>query len=213
MLKDRKAAGQLLADKLKNRLFSFKKNKIVVLGISRGGLVVAKEIAQVLKLALDVIVVKKIGAPSNNELAIGAIGETKGSRYFDAHLIKQVGADRKYLEQEIKIQKLAIKRREKIYRQNKKALDLKNKVVIIVDDGAATGATMIAAAREVWNNQPKKVIIALPILAKDILAKLEQEADEVIYLEAPGLFYAVEQFYEEFPQKSDEEVMKILREG
>lgn len=219
MFKNREEAGRILAEKLKEDMSgqagepkALKKlmDEVVVLGIPRGGVVVAKEVAKILNCPLDVIVVKKIGAPGNPELAIGAIGETEGSKYIDQRLIVNVGAEKEYLKSQILKLRAEIKRREKLFRQRRPPLNLKNKIVIIVDDGAATGATVIAACREVWNNQPKKVIIALPVLSKDTLKKLEDEADEVIFLETPWPFFAVGQFYQNFPQVSDETVVKIL---
>ncbi len=218
MFKNREEAGKILGKKLLEELGpqvackpGLNNCEIIVLGIPRGGIVIVREVAKTLNCPMDVIVVRKLGAPENPELAIGAIGETKGAQYIDKKLSGNIGADKAYLEQEIRIQLLEIKRRERIYRQARLPLGLKNKTVIIVDDGSATGATVIAAAREVWNNKPKKVIIALPVVAKDTLEKLEKEADEVIYLEAPEQFFSVSQFYSEFKQISDEEVIEILK--
>lgn len=209
MFEARQQAGKLLAEKLEKEITS--KDKVVILGIPRGGVVVAKEISRVFGCPLDVIAVKKLGAPGQPELAIGAIGRTRGSRYLDKKLVQDLGVDADYLAGEMIEKQREIKRRERLYRQEKKPLALKDKTIIIADDGAATGATMIAACREVWSQEPRKVIIALPVLAKDTLRKLEKEADEVIYLEAPALFYAVGQFYRQFPQNTDEEVIELLK--
>jgi len=209
MFKSRIEAGNLLAEKIAKDLGQLT-SKAVILGIPRGGVIVAKQIADSLACFLDVIVVKKIGAPNQPERAIGAVGETNGSKYIDQRLVDDVKASKDYLNSEIIKMRQEIKRREQLYRQNKPPLDLKNKIVIVTDDGAATGATVIAAVREVWNNQPKKVVIALPVLSKDILAKLEKEADEVLYLDTPWPFFAVGQFYQQFPQITDEEVIGAL---
>jgi len=223
MFKNRQDAGKLLGKRLLTEinvptgesLYGIPtvrsgklRDKIVVLGIPRGGVVIAKEIANVLDCQMDVIVVKKLGAPGRPELAIGAVGETDGSVFTDESMVTELNISREYIKEEIESKKEEIKRRENLYRQDRSPLDLENKIVIITDDGAATGATIIAAAREVWNHKPKKVIIALPVLAKDTMVKLEKEADEVIYMEAPELFYAVGQFYESFEQVSDETVIK-----
>jgi len=214
MFKNRQEAGLLLAEKITQEIEKLEIEKLretmIVLGIPRGGIVVAKQVAEILNCPLDIIVVRKIGAQGNQELAIGAIGETNGAKYLDSRMVQELGIDSTYLEQAIKAERLEIKRREKIYRQGKEPLLLKNKTIIIIDDGAATGATMIAAAREVWNNDPKRVIIAVPVVAKDTLVKLEKEADEVIYLEAPEQFFSVGQFYEEFGQLDDDKVIRIL---
>ena len=229
MFKTREQAGRLLGEKILAEISEEKPglsfvpqnaglqtagkpgfNELIVLGIPRGGVVVAAEAAKILSCFLDVIVVKKIGAPSNPELAIGAVGETNGSIYLNKKLIKDLGVGKDYIEKTKKLRNLEIKKREELFRQGRLALDLKDKIVLIVDDGAATGATIIAAIREVWNNNPKKVIVGLPVVAKDTLKKLEQEADEVIFLDAPAVFFAVGQFYQNFPQVSDETVVGIL---
>ena len=210
MFADRIQAGRLLADKLTEDLTGVASNNILVLSIPRGGVVIGSELAKKLVCPHDIIVTKKLRAPDQEELAIGAVGETKGSLYLNKKLAERVGVDDDYLAQEIKNRQKEIKRREKIYRGNKKELSLERKTVIIVDDGAATGATMMAAAREIWNRNPRKVIIALPVCARDTLKKLEKEVDAVIVLEVPALFYAVGQFYQNFPQLSDVEVREIL---
>jgi putative phosphoribosyl transferase len=214
MFKNRKLAGQLLAEKIAKDLDSLNivsvKDQAIVLGIPRGGVVLGKYVAEKLGCLLDVIVVKKLGVPQRPELAFGAIGETSGSVYVDKAMMQELNISKDYLAEEIKSKKAEIKRREQIYRQGEKALDLQGKIVIIVDDGAATGATVIAAAREVWNHQPKRVIIGLAVLAKDTVKKLEREADELIFLQAPDMFYAVGQFYDQFSQITDEQVIKIL---
>lgn len=212
MFKNRRQAGKLLAQKIKKEVNFKKANKerLIVLAVPRGGVIIGQKISQHLLCPLDVVVVKKIGAPYNRELAIGAIGETEGSFYLNQKLVAELGVETSYLEKIKKLKYKEIKQQEAKYRQDRKALALKGKIVIIADDGAATGATVIAATREVWNNEPKKVIIALPVVAKDTLKKLEKEADKVIFLEAPEIFYSVGQFYEEFEQVSDEAVIKIL---
>lgn len=210
MFQNRLEAGKLLGEKILEEIGKLR-DKFIVLGIPRGGVVVARQVAKVLGCPLDVIVTRKIGAPGNEELAIGAVGETEGSKYIDERLAADVGADEEYLKSKIKEQKEEIKRREKLYREGKEPLNLENKIVILVDDGVATGATMIAAAKEVWNNNPKKVIIALPVCPKDTLTKLEKEADQIIVLKTPWPFFAVGQFYKEFEQVSDEEVVELLR--
>ena len=210
MFSNRVQAGQLMAVKLQKELVNTVSRDLLVLSIPRGGVVVGKEIAKKLKCAHDVIVTKKLRAPNHEELAIGAVGETEGSLYLNKRLAGDVGADDRYISQEINDRRKEIKRREKVYRGNKRELSLADKTVIIVDDGAATGATIIAAAREAWNNNPHKVIIGLPVCARDTLAKLEKEADAVIALDIPEMFYAVGQFYQEFPQIEDEQVIKVL---
>jgi putative phosphoribosyl transferase len=210
MFTNRLQAGRQLAEKLiKEGVVNFE-NNLLVLAVPRGGVVIGRQLASKLKCPLDIIVTRKIGAPGHLELAIGAVGETNGSNYLNEPLKNDLGVSLQYLEGEIRKQREEIKRREKLYRQNKKPLNLENKIVIITDDGAATGATLISACREVWNNKPKKVIVALPVAPEDTVQKLKKEADEVIVLSSPEPFFSISQFYKDFPQLSDEEVLKIL---
>jgi len=210
MFKNRVEAGKLLGERLLRELEAEKK-ELIVLSIPRGGAVIGSEVAGCLACPHDVIVTKKLRAPMQEELALGAIGETSGSLYVNKRLVDELGIANNYLKKEIVDRQREIKRREELYRQGREALHLQDRVVIIVDDGVATGATMIAAAREVWNRKPKKVIIGLPVIAKDTLGKLEKEVDAVIFIEAPEMFYAVGQFYEDFPQLEDEEVIELLK--
>lgn len=207
VFKNREEAGKKLAVKLKN--FQDKKN-LIVLAIPRGGLAVGKQFSQTLNCPLDIIVTKKISAPGNPELAIGAVGEI-GEPVINEELAVSVGAGEKYLEEEITNRQTEVERRIKEYRGERLPFDLKNKTVIITDDGVATGATMEAAVEVVRQQEPKKIIVATPVIARDSLKKLEEKADEVIYLEAPLMFFAVGQFYQEFRQITDEEVKRLLR--
>lgn len=204
---DRSEAGQLLAKKFKAS--KYPKN-LIVLAIPRGGVVTGKELVRILDCPLDVIVTKKIGAPANPELAVGAVGPI-GEPIIDEKLATQVKADEKYLQSQILRLKTEVKRREKEFRGGKPPLNFKDKWVIITDDGVATGATMAAAVEIVRQQEPKKIIVAVPVIARDSLAKIENLADEVIYLQAPRLFFAVGQFYQDFKQVSDEEVIRILK--
>ncbi len=206
LFRDQVSAGERLAKELEE----YKNKKAVILAIPRGGVATGYGLAKKLNLPVDVIVTRKIGAPDNPELAIGAVGETKGSLWLNKQLVSQLGVSKDYLQSEIKIQKLEIKRRERVYRQGKGALELKNKVVILVDDGIATGATMIAAIREVRNMKPEKIVVAIPVAPPETVEELKKEADEVICLQTPRLFFAVGQWYENFKQYSDEEVIKFI---
>ena len=206
MFQNRAQAGKKLASKL----LSYKATKnLIVLAIPRGGVVVGKILSQALDCPLEVIVTKKIGAPGNPELAIGAVGVV-GKPVIDEELAERVGADENYLKSKILNLKSEIKRREKIFRRDKLPLNLKDKTVILTDDGVATGATMMAAVEIARQQNPKKIIVAVPVIAKDTLEKIEKLADEVVYLDAPEMFFAVGQFYQDFSQITDEEVRKIL---
>jgi putative phosphoribosyl transferase len=210
MFKDRVDAGLQLAKQLKQELNESEINSFAVLSIPRGGVVLGQQIADTFNCPQDIIVTKKIPAPNQTELAVGAIGQTKGSLYLNERIVAELEISKSHIEKETLNCQKEIGRREKLYRSNKQEIKLQEKVVIIVDDGAATGATIISAAREVWNRNPKKVIIALPVCSLATLAKLEKEADMVVVLETPENFYAVGQFYEDFPQISDDEVINLL---
>ncbi len=210
MFIDRQDAGRKLAQKLLLTDLGGELAEVVILGVARGGVVLAAEAAKILDCPLDILVTRKIGAPGNPELALGAVAKTKESCYLNEKLIEEIGVKENYLKEEIYKQQAEILRREKLYRQKKKPLELKDKTVVIIDDGAATGATLIAAAREVWRYQPKKVILALPVAPKDTLQKLAKEVDKIVVLETPTPFFSVAQFYQEFKQVSDEEVVKII---
>jgi len=209
IFKDQISAGELLAKELEK----YKNKKAIVLAVPRGGVASGFGLAKKLNLPLDVIVTRKIGAPDNPELAIGSIGETKGSLWLNKELITQLGVSDEYLQSEIKIQKLEIKRREKVYRQGREPFDLKNKIVILVDDGIATGATMITAVREVKNMEPERVVVAIPVAPPETVEELKKEADEVVCLSQPKLFFAVGQWYQNFKQYSDEEVIKFIKDA
>ncbi len=206
MFDNRKQAGQVLAEKLKE----YQGGKgVVILGIPRGGVIVAKTIADVLQLPLDIVIVKKIGAPHNSELAMGAVG-SMGVVYWDDELCKRLKVTRAE-RLELRSKKLEeLREREKAFRANKKVIDIRGKTVIMVDDGVATGATAMAAAKFVKKMGAQKIILAVSVIAKDTLLNIKRYFDDVVFLESPEEFYAVGQFYKEFNQVTDEEVIKML---
>lgn len=203
-------AGKQLANKLLEILDLTSNSSLVVLAIPRGGVVIGSQLASTLKCPLEVIVTKKIGAPGNPELAIGAVGPV-GEPVIDENLAARVGVDEAYLQSKIASLKSEIAKRVKEYHGDKPAINLKDKLVIITDDGVATGATMKAAIEIVRQENPQKIMVAVPVIAKDALKEIEGLADEVVYLEAPDLFFAVGQFYQDFEQVTDEEVKKLLK--
>lgn len=207
--RDQISAGELLAKELEK----YKGKNTLVLAIPRGGVATGYGLAKRLNLPLDVIVTRKIGAPDNLELAIGAVGETEGSLWVNKKLVSQLGVSQDYIKSEIKIQKLEIKRRERVYRKGRKPFNLTNKIVILIDDGIATGATMIAAAREIRNMGSGKIVVAVPVAPPETVEALKKEADEVICLSQPKLFFAVGQWYRNFKQYSDEEVIKLIKDA
>ncbi len=206
IFRDRQSAGKLLAKRLKDTKAD------LVLGIPRGGVVVAKEVAKELKLPLDVLVVRKIGAPFQKELALGAV-DPDGEVFWEEDLIKEVGVKKEELADIIKIEWKELKRREDVYRHAGSHLTgLDGKKVILVDDGIATGATTLAAITYLKRHKAK-VILAIPVASKEAVDKIRAvgEVREVVVLEIPEYFQAVGQFYQDFPQVSDEEVVSLLK--
>jgi putative phosphoribosyl transferase len=208
---DRIDAGKRLAEVLAD----FKSKNGAVLAIPRGGVVIGYEIASALNMPLDVIVPHKLGAPDNPELAIGAIAED-GSTVLDENLTRYLGVSREYIQGESERQKQEIKRRLELYRQGMAPLELRGRNVIIVDDGIATGSTMKAALASVKNSGAKSVTVAVPVGPPQTIQELTLLADRVVCLYMPDDFQAIGQFYDDFAQTEDQEVIKLLnlcREG
>ncbi len=205
---DRVDAGKRLASALKN--FSGKKG--MVLAIPRGGVVVGYIISKALNLPLDIIIPRKIGAPDNPELAIGAVAED-GTTILDQNLIKYLRVDREYVNEETERQKQEIKRRLKLYRQDTSYPDLKGLDVIVVDDGIATGSTMKAALTSVKNRGAASITVAIPVGPPSTINELEKMANRVLCLYTPEFFQAIGEFYKDFSQTSDEEVISLLQEN
>ncbi len=207
MFRNREEAGELLAQKLVSVI---KNEDVIVLGIPRGGVVVAKEIAKRFDLPLDIVVVKKIGAPTNPELAIGAVGP-KATVFWDEILCRHLTISvetKKTLQIEKDKERKA---REKLLRGTKPMLQLKGKTVIVVDDGVATGATVMTAQRYLKKEKAKEIILAIPVVSSDTFIILKEYFDNIVVLRVEDYFSAVGQFYQEFPQVEDDEVIKILK--
>lgn len=204
---DRHDAGRQLVPLLSQ----YKDRKdVIVLGLARGGMVTAFEVASGLNVLLNVIVVRKVGAPGNEELALGAIAE-QGEGIFNEQLIEVLGVSHEYLKKEVERQKKILKERLALYRDKSLPPVIEGKTVILVDDGIATGASIRVAIQSVRAAGAKKIILAVPVAAPDSLRKMEKEVDEVACLSSPSFFEAVGQFYKAFEQTSDEEVMRLLR--
>ena len=203
---NRRDAGKQLAAQL---VYYEHNAQVIVLGIPRGGIVVADEIARALHAPLDVFIARKIRAPFNQELALGAVA-SDGTVFLDQALIHELHIPQKLVEHERDRQVHEIQRRIEIYRHGKPPLALKNKIVILVDDGIATGATTIAALRALKHQKPARIILAVPVAPLQVLPQLRAECDELVLLDAPEPFIAVGYFYEDFEQVTDEEVIKIL---
>jgi putative phosphoribosyl transferase len=203
---DRVDAGKRLAQALRAHVGK----DAVVLAIPRGGVVVGYEVAKALALSLDVIIPRKIGAPNNPELAIGAMTED-GTILLDGRLVDYLSVSQEYIEEESEAQKAEIHRRLRLYRGNIPYPSLKGREVILIDDGIATGSTMKAALASVRKRGAKSVIIAIPVGPPSTIRELEKEADRVVCLHAPEAFYAIGQFYGDFTQTQDEEVIRLLK--
>jgi putative phosphoribosyl transferase len=206
IFRDRREAGAQLAAALQ----SYRDRRPVVLAVPRGGVVVGYQVAVALDAPLDVVVPRKLRAPFNAELAIGAVAHD-GSVYLDDGLVRTLGVSDDYLQQEIACQTEEIRRRMQAYRGEQPMPDLTGATAIVTDDGVATGATMIAALRAVRALGPGRVVAAVPVAPPETVERLRREADDVVCLHTPALFYAVGQFYEDFSQTTDEEVVALLR--
>jgi predicted phosphoribosyltransferase len=205
---DRIDAGKRLASALEN----FRGQNGIVLAIPRGGVVVGYQIADALNLPIDVIIPHKLGAPNNPELAIGAITED-GTTVLDNNTINYLAITNQYIQEESERQKKEIARRLKTYRQNLPAPNIAGLHVILVDDGIATGSTMKAALASVKNKNATTTTIAIPVGPPTTIQELKQQTDRVICLYTPDFFQAIGQFYNNFNQTSDQEVITLLQEN
>lgn len=207
MFEDRNHAGMQLSSRLEEYRG---RNDIFVVGIPRGGVMVADSIAHNYKVPLTVISVKKLAAPGNPELAIGAVCAS-GERFIDWELALRIGVEQEYLDQEITQKLEQAKEREKLYGTMSLEVISKNKsTVILVDDGVATGATVVAAKKCI-SNKKLTTVLAVPVIAKDVYKRFKKEFDQIVAIEVVDNFGAVGQYYREFSQVSDEEVIKILK--
>lgn len=203
IFKDRVDAAQRLAKKLE----WIKKENPVILAIPRGGVVTGDVIAKTLGLSLDIIVSRKVGAPYNPELAIGAVAHD-GSFFPNSDLINTLGIPKNYLDEKIADQMEEIKHRLVKFR-GRTDYELKNKTVVLVDDGIATGATVFVALEWIKKQNPKRVIVAIPVGPRDTIERLSKMA-EVVVLDAPEVFGAVGEFYQSFDQVEDYQVAEIM---
>lgn len=199
-------AGRRLAVKLV--AFAGKKD-VLVLGIPRGGVPVAFQVASRIEAPLDVFVVRKLGAPWQPELAFGAIA-TGGIRVLDPQIVESLGISDLEIEQIVAREGKELNRRERVYRGRRPPLIVEGKTVILVDDGIATGASTRAAITALRKLEPARIVVAAPVIPASTCGRLRREVDDLIYLDAPETFYAIGQFYEDFSQVSDEEVTNLL---
>lgn len=184
----------------------------IVLALPRGGVPVGFAVARALGVPLDVVVVRKLGVPWQPELAMGAIA-SGGVRVLDEKLIRQEGIPWEEIERVAAREEQEAERREQLYRGNRPALELRDRTVILVDDGLATGSTMLAAVKCVKSLQPSTVIVAVPVASMQACAHIREEADECVCLATPAPFMAVGEWYEDFRQTSDAEVRELLAQA
>lgn len=204
--RNREEAGRLLADRLKHYA---NRSDVVVLALPRGGVPVGFEIASALHVPLDVFVVRKLGVPGHEELAMGAIA-SGGVRVLNDDVVEALRLSGGVIERAAQKEEQELQRRERTYRDNRPFPRLKNRVVILVDDGLATGSSMRAAAQALRRHEPARIIVAVPAAAPETCEAFKAEVDEIICAITPEPFYAVGLWYEQFPQTSDEEVRDLL---
>jgi putative phosphoribosyl transferase len=206
IFRDRIDAGRRLGQALAG--YANKRDTLVI-ALPRGGVVIGYEVASLLNLPLDIVCPRKIGAPFNPELAIGAITET-GEGILSQELIAELGVSETFIKKAMEQESEKAKWRLDHYRQGRSPRDLKGKCVIVVDDGLATGATMRAAIKTIRAEQAQEIVMAVPVAPPDTLAQLTKEVDKAFCLAAPAAFYAVGQFYDFFEQTTDQEVIDLL---
>jgi predicted phosphoribosyltransferase len=205
--RDRTEAGRLLAEGLER--YRGEPN-VIVLALPRGGVPVAYEVAQALHAPLDVFVVRKLGAPGHEELAIGAIA-SGGTRVVNERVVRELGLDEGAVARAAAAEQRELARRERIYRGDQAPVDVEGCTVILIDDGLATGATMRAAALALRERNPARLVVAVPVAAKQTCDEFRDDVDEVVCALTPEPFFAVGAWYEDFAQTSDDEVRQLLQ--
>jgi len=207
--RNRSEAGRLLAEELAHYK---SKADVVVLGLTRGGVPVAVEVASALRAPLDVVVVRKLGVPFQPELAMGAIAGDD-TQLVDKQLVHALDLTNRDVEAAITRERAELQRRERLYRGGRPALDLKEHTAILVDDGLATGSTMLAAVAFARKRLAKRIVMAVPVASVEACEKLRQKVDECICLATPEPFFAVGDWYGNFLPTEDAEVLKLLEES
>lgn len=208
-LQNRDTAGRQLAGELRHLAH---RDDVIVLGLPRGGVPVAAQVAHALGAPLDVLVVRKLGVPGQEELAMGAIA-SGGVRVLNRDVVRHLGVTAETMEAAAERELREVQRRERAYRGERPRPDLQGRCVVLVDDGLATGSTMEAAVQAVRKLNPARVVIAVPVSPPDAVERLRREADEVICLATPEPFFSIGQWYADFHQVSDDEVRALLADG
>ncbi|MFF7735812.1 MULTISPECIES: phosphoribosyltransferase family protein [unclassified Streptomyces] len=207
--RDRRQAGEELAETLRTRQRKGQLADPLVLALPRGGVAVAREVAAALDAPLDVLVVRKIGAPHQEELGVGAMAGDEVP-LLDEDTLRHLGIDEDALAPVIERERVELRRRERLYRQGRPAPDLRGRTVIVVDDGLATGSTARAALRFVRRQSPGRVLLAAPVCSPEGAELMRAEADDVVCLHRPAAFMAVGLWYEHFDQLTDQDVLEAL---
>jgi putative phosphoribosyl transferase len=206
LLHDRSEAGRILADKLSSYA---NRPDVLVLALPRGGVPVAYEVAQALRAPLDVFLVRKLGLPGQEELAMGAIA-SGGTRVLNEEVVSKLNVPDEVIDTVAAEEQQELSRRERDYREGRPPPDVHGRTVILVDDGLATGSTMRAAVAALQQQRPARIVVAVPVGAAETCAELQHEADEVVCAQTPQPFYAVGAWYDIFSQTTDEEVRDLL---
>jgi len=206
LFKDRTEAGQRLAAALTAYA---NRQDVLVFGLPRGGVPVAFEVAKALKAPLDVFLVRKLGVPSQEELAMGAIA-SGGVRVLNEEIVQALHLTEATIDRVAQKEQQELDRRERLYRDNRSAPDLHGRTVILVDDGLATGATMRAAIRALRQQQPARIVVGVPVSSSETCQEIGGEVDEIVCVETPRPFYSVGLWYNNFPQTTDQEVRDLL---
>jgi putative phosphoribosyl transferase len=206
VFRDRSEAGRVLAEQL--AAYADRPDAIV-LALPRGGVPVGYEVAEALHAPLDVFLVRKLGAPGHEELAMGAVA-TGGVRVLNEQVVRALHIPDQVIDAVARWELEELARRERLYRGDRPPPDVRRRTVILVDDGLATGATMLAAVRALRQQQPARIVVAVPIASRDTCELLRDEVDDVICAATPDPFYAVGLWYENFEQLTDEEVRELL---
>ena len=205
--RDRAEAGRELGERLAAEYAG--RPDVLVLALPRGGVAIGREVADILDAPLDVLVVRKLGFPGQDELAMGAIA-SGGARVLNEALLEQTGLPRDRVDAVVDRELEELRRREQLYRGNRPAPDVSGKSVIVVDDGLATGSTMLAAVQALRSEDPARIVVAVPTAPPQTCTALEDVADEVVCLRQPYPFYAVGLSYEDFSEVGDEDVRRLL---
>jgi len=207
LFRDRIEAGQVLAKSL-NQYAG--RSDVLVLALPRGGVPIAFEVAQALHVPLDLFLVRKLGVPGHEELAMGAIA-SGGVRVLNEQVVRSLRATQETIDAVARQEQRELERRERLYRGDRPPPDVRRKTVILIDDGLATGATMRAAVRALRQQDPARIVVAVPVGAAETCSEFADEADETICAKTPEPFYAVGAWYDDFSPTTDEEVRELLQ--